>query len=80
MSPSKQLLFLRIMYDLISNYEVQFIIATHSPILLGFPRAQILCFDQSISDIRYEETDHYNITKRFLENRSRVLTELFEEN
>ncbi|MNP19129.1 recombination protein F [compost metagenome] len=78
LSPSRQLAFLRLLYDL--QDSSQFIIATHSPIILGFPNAQILSFDQSrIQDIQYEETEHYQITRRFLENKERYLQQLFAE-
>lgn len=78
LSPARQLALMRVIKDL--ENEAQFIIATHSPILLGFPDAQILNFDdQPLSEIQYEETLHYIITKRFLENRKMILDELFED-
>ncbi|WP_282939989.1 AAA family ATPase [Paenibacillus sp. RC67] len=78
LSPARQLALLRIMKDL--EREAQFIVATHSPILLGYPDAQILNFDQSpIESIRYEDTLHYIVTRRFLENKKAVLAELFSE-
>ncbi|MDN4095618.1 MULTISPECIES: AAA family ATPase [Brevibacillus] len=78
LSPARQLALLRIIKDL--ENEAQFIIATHSPILLGYPNAQILNFDvQPVSEVRYEETMHYIITRQFLENRKKMLRELFEE-
>ena len=45
LSPSRQLAFLKILHDLTSNGESQFIIATHSPILMGYPNSVILNFD-----------------------------------
>ncbi|MNB76669.1 recombination protein F [compost metagenome] len=78
LSPARQLSLLRIIKDL--EKEVQFIIATHSPILLGYPGAQILNFDSHpAGEIRYEETMHYIITRQFLENRNAVLRELFSD-
>lgn len=80
LSPARQLSLLKIIHDLASIGDAQFIIATHSPILLGYPEAQIYSFDDGeISIIDYEETDHYTITKYFLENRKRFLHELFRE-
>lgn len=80
LSPARQLSLLKIIHDLASKGDAQFIIATHSPILLGYPEAQIYSFDHGeISQIEYEETDHYSITKYFLENRKRFLYELFRE-
>lgn len=77
LSPARQLALLRVIKNL--EKEAQFLIATHSPILLGYPDAQILNFDtQPISEIRYEDTLHYVVTRRFLENRQDVLKELFK--
>ena len=60
--------------------DSQFIIATHSPILLGLPGAQILNFsDEGIRSIRYEDTESYQITKLFLERRKQMLDELFKD-
>ena len=57
---------------------LQFIIATHSPILLGMPEARILSFtEEGIRSIRYEETESYQITKLFLEQRESLLNKLF---
>lgn len=78
LSPARQLALLRIIKDL--ENEAQFIIATHSPILLGYPDAQILNFDDHpVAEIRYEDTLHYIITRRFLENRKSVLQEIFTD-
>ncbi|WHX99658.1 AAA family ATPase [Neobacillus sp. DY30] len=80
LSPARQLTLLKIIHDLETRDNAQFIIATHSPILLGYPDADIYSFDNGeISKINYEDTDHYNITKYFLENRKRFLHELFKE-
>ncbi|MBP1761283.1 MAG: putative ATPase [Firmicutes bacterium] len=79
LSPSRQLAFLRILHDLSRSGEAQFIIATHSPILMGYPDSVILNFDDSkINEIEYEMTDHYQISKYFLQHREKVLADLFE--
>ncbi len=71
LSPMRQLAFLYVMKDLVEE-GAQFLIATHSPILMGFPGAKILDFDASpVEEIRYEDTEHYQLTRRFLENRER---------
>lgn len=71
LSPMRQLAFLYVMKDLVDE-GAQFLIATHSPILMGFPEAKILNFDASpMEEIRYEDTEHYQLTRRFLENRDR---------
>lgn len=78
LSPARQLALLRIMHDL--EGQAQFIIATHSPILLGYPDAQIYDFDSlPVGEIRYEDTLHYVLTRRFLENKDKVLKELFAD-
>lgn len=78
LSPQRQLSFLKIMHDLASEGNSQFIIATHSPILLGYPDATIFSFDEgTVSEVEFEETDHYKITRYFLENRERFLREIF---
>ncbi|WP_010283849.1 AAA family ATPase [Bacillus timonensis] len=80
LSPARQLAFLRVIHDLSRRGDAQFIIATHSPILLGYPGAQIYNFDTSpIEEIAYEETEHYQITIGFLNRRERFLNELFRE-
>ncbi|WP_047153454.1 AAA family ATPase [Aneurinibacillus tyrosinisolvens] len=80
LSPSRQLSFLRLLHEMNKEGNSQFIIATHSPILLGYPDTQILNFDTApISPISYEETSHYFITRHFLEKRKEFLNELFAE-
>lgn len=80
LSPQRQLTFLRILKDLTTQENCQFIIATHSPILLGYPDAQILSFDGgTIEEIDYEMTDHYRITKYFLDHREKFLQEILED-
>ena len=77
LSPARQLAFLSVLHEL--QHTSQFIIATHSPILLGYPNADIYSFDmQPIQLVRYEDTEHYQITRRFLENRSMYLKELLD--
>lgn len=78
LSPTRQLSLLKIMKDL--EHEAQFIIATHSPILLGYPNATIYSFDEGgIESIRYEDTIHYIVTKRFLNAPETIFAELFDE-
>lgn len=59
--------------------DAQFIIATHSPILLGVPNAEIFSFDNGkIHTCQYEETDSYKITELFINNRERLLKSLLD--
>jgi predicted ATPase len=79
LSPTRQLAVLSRMKQLIDD-DSQFIIATHSPILLAYPGATIYLIDGSgISTVNYEDTEHYEVTKAFLENPERMLKELFRE-
>jgi predicted ATPase len=76
LSPQRQLTLLGRMHELV-KLQSQFIIATHSPILMAYPGARILLLDpDGIRDVRYEETDHYMVTKAFLMNPRRVLDEI----
>lgn len=80
LSPQRQLSFLKIMHDLTKSGDSQFIIATHSPILLGYPDATIYSFDDgTIQEIDYEMTDHYQITSYFLQHREKMLKDLLNE-
>lgn len=77
LSPSRQLAALRLIRDLVDDAS-QFIIATHSPILLAYPGARILLFDGSgITEVAYEDTEHYAITRDFLNHYPRRLEQLF---
>ena len=79
LSPQRQLTLMRHIHCMAMEGS-QFIIATHSPILLGLPGAQILRFsDDGIQPVRYEETESYQITKLFLERRRQMLEELFKD-
>jgi len=80
LSPQRQLSFLRIMHDLVREENCQFIIATHSPIILGYPDAAILSFDDGeIKETEYEMTEHYQITKYFLDHRKKFLKDILED-
>ncbi len=79
LSPSKQFTLLAQMNHLV-NKNSQFIIATHSPILMAFPGADIFVLgDDDIRLTPYEETEHYVLTKQFLNNPGKILRYLFED-
>lgn len=79
LSPLRQLAALRAIHQLVGE-DSQFIIATHSPILLSYPDAALLQFDETgISKVRYEETSHYRVTRDFLINYPRRLEMLFTD-
>ena len=76
LSPTRQLALLARMHDLIKNGS-QLIVATHSPILLAYPDSKILSLDgESILEVSYKETDHYIVTRRFLQDHHKMLQEL----
>ena len=73
-SPSSQVRFLKLLRRLEAEGHAQFIMATHSPILLAYPGAQIFSFDSSrIKEVDYEDTEHYRIYKQFFTDRSAFL-------
>ena len=73
LSPSRQMTALSAIHQLVEN-DSQFIIATHSPILLAYPRAKILLLDGSgMTEVSYEDTEHYAITRDFLNNYEKML-------
>lgn len=77
-SAQNLLVFMSKIIELADN-GCQFVIATHSPLLLGLPDAEIFCFDEDgIRRCDYEDTDAYQITKAFLNNRERMLRYLCE--
>lgn len=79
LSPSRQLAMLARMHDLVRDNS-QFIIATHSPILMAYPDAWIYRLtDRGIERTAWEDTDHYIVTSQFLNNRDRMLRELLED-
>ena len=75
LSPQRQLTLLLEIARCVKEGS-QFIIATHSPILLGLPDAEILNFDADLHPCRYEDTESYIITKMFVNDRERVLRQL----
>lgn len=79
LSPQRQLTLLARMAELVAEGGTQFIVATHSPILMTYPAAQILVFDDGdISASRLEDTSHYQITRGILEAPDRYWRHLKE--
>lgn len=76
LSPQRQLAFLVLLDELIKK-DSQLVIATHSPILMSYPDALIYSFGEGgITPIAYEATEHYRVTKTFLEAPARMLSQL----
>lgn len=81
LSPFRQLTLLAEINRLVKKTDSQFIICTHSPILMAYPGAALYHLsEKGIVPIDYKETEHYTITKQFLNNPEGMLRHLFEEN
>jgi len=79
LSPQRQLAILSRIHDLVRDSS-QFIIATHSPILMAYPDSTIYeCGPDGIREVAYEDTEHYQVTRDFLINRERMLKILLAE-
>lgn len=78
-SPSRQLAFLRLLREWELSGNAQIIIVTHSPILMAYPGATILSFDGSnIMPVAFQETEHFRVTKAFLNNPEKYLSDLMK--
>ncbi len=75
LSPMRQLSMLARIHDLVRAGS-QFIIATHSPILMAYRDATLLLMDQTIHEVAYEETEHYTVMRDFFNHRAAMLREL----
>ncbi|AHV98676.1 AAA family ATPase [Paenibacillus sabinae] len=79
LSPLRQMSLLVRMHELVCS-ESQFVIATHSPILMSYPGADIwLLEEEGIRKVALEETEHYAVTKAFMNDREGMLRELLGE-
>jgi len=77
LSPTRQIAFLSLLHDFVSE-GAQFIIATHSPIIMSYPEAEIVVFDKiGLRKVAYTETEHYLVTRGFLSNPARTFEDLF---
>jgi predicted ATPase len=79
LSPQRQLSFLILLHDLLTDNEnIQFIIATHSPILLAYPGAQIFSFDGGqVHQIDYRDSQPFQLVSRFVAAPERYMNALF---
>ncbi|MEM7133299.1 MAG: AAA family ATPase [Chloroflexota bacterium] len=79
LSPTRQMVALSAIHQLVER-DSQFVIATHSPILLSYPNAKILQLNErGMAEVRYEETEHYTVTRDFLNNYEQMLHLLLDE-
>jgi len=80
LSPARQLGLLKLIHDLAERTRSQFIIATHSPILMAYPDALIYHLSATgIAPIKYEDTEHYQVTRSFLADPARYFKHLFAD-
>ena len=78
LSPTRQMTMLSLIHQFVTK-GAQLVIATHSPILMAYPNAQILeCGDAGIRPVAYEDTEHYSVTRDFLNRYPAMLRVLLE--
>ena len=78
LSPNKQMALIARINDLVLKGS-QFIIATHSPIIMAYPNAVLYQLgDDEINVVKYEDTEHFLVTKNFLNNHERMLSILMD--
>lgn len=77
LSPSRQMSMISRMHQLVQQ-GCQFIIATHSPIIMAYPDSVIYEIKHEFNKVKYEETEHYQIMKAFLNNTEKMLNVLIE--
>lgn len=78
LSPTKQMTLLSLIHNLVENGS-QFIISTHSPILIAYKNGIIYDLNNNFKKVKYEETDIYNIYKMFLERYDKMQEYLFDD-
>ena len=79
LSPQRQLSLLSILHDLVERRRSQFLIATHSPILMAYPCARIYQLGhEGIAQVAYEDTEHYKVTRDFLAHPEQFFKHLFK--
>jgi len=72
LSPSRQMTLITRMHELVGQ-ESQFIIATHSPIIMAYPHSVIYEIKEDFKVVKYEETEHYQIMRAFVNNTQKML-------
>ena len=80
LSPARILAFMSVIHQLEQSGRAQFLIATHSPMLICYPEATIYQFnDHGVSETTYEKTEHYILSKSFLDNPKLFLHHLLKD-
>ncbi len=79
LSPSRQMAMLTRLHQLVQQRS-QFVIATHSPILMAYPHADILQIgEEGLQHVAYRDTEHDRLTRAFLEQPQRMLETLLDD-
>ncbi|MGZ3943914.1 MAG: AAA family ATPase [Mucilaginibacter sp.] len=80
LSPARILAFMSVIHQLEQSGRAQFLIATHSPMLICYPGATIYQFDESgVRETSHEDTEHFTLTKSFLDNPALYLRHLMDD-
>lgn len=72
LSPSRQLSMLARIHELVKQRS-QFIIVTHSPIIMAYPDATVYEIKDTLRLVKYEDTEHYQIMKNFINNKDKMI-------
>lgn len=78
LSPSRQMAMVSKIHELVKQ-DSQFVIATHSPIIMAYPNAVVYEVKDAIRKVNYEETEHYQIMKSFVNNTDKMLDILMDD-
>ncbi len=79
LSPSRQLAFIARLHELVERGS-QFVIATHSPIIMAYPNAKIIQIkNDKIEEIKYCDSEHYAVMKHFMNNHEQILNILMSD-
>jgi predicted ATPase len=80
LSPSRQILFLRLLRRMEAHRQCQVIMATHSPLLMGYPCAQLLLLSKyGLAPVSLEQTDHFKLTREFCIDPAAFVESVFDE-
>jgi len=72
LSPTRQMSMISRMHELVKQ-DSQFIIATHSPIIMAYPDSIIYEINHNLRKVNYEDTEHYQTMRSFINNRHKML-------
>lgn len=77
LSPARQLTLLQVIHRLVTQEGCQVVMATHSPILMSYPESLMLSIEDGLNPIDWRDTDHFRLTRDFLNNPEVFLKRLF---